>query len=361
MKIAFLGDIALIGKYDISLHDKQEVYRRFDVMRPILQACDFVIANLESPLTHLTTTREAKSMPLRSNPINVDVLKYLNIRAVSLANNHIYDYGKTGAQDTMRILDQHHINYVGLANNALSLARDSILLQGFCCFSTNGWHYDCGLGKGQLHALTYRNVHHFLQEAKRQNACPVAVIHWGDENTHYPKPQHITMARYMLSKGIPCIVGHHPHVPQGVLQYSAGMCAFSLGNFIFDDCLCEKNGVSVKQTEDNKKGFVLILEFEQKKLVGWETVSYLDTTHGIEVDVAAKNLLDEYSQKIPQQEPDASYRALRQQEQQQAHVSRLGKRDWVWLKNHCNYSAVWSVLQRKINQWRFYREVKKFR
>ena len=110
MQIALLGDIALIGRYDRTLDSNVE--QRVRVIRQITKYCDFVIANLEAPLTSKTKTHACKGVYLRSDPINVETLRYMGITHVTLANNHIYDYGKQGAEDTIKILKNAGIKYV---------------------------------------------------------------------------------------------------------------------------------------------------------------------------------------------------------------------------------------------------------
>ena len=90
MKIALLGDVSLNGIYDITSSDL--VYKRLEKIKKYVKDCDFAIANLESPLTRITKTRVCKGAYLRSDPSNVEVLKYLGITHVTLANNHIFDY-----------------------------------------------------------------------------------------------------------------------------------------------------------------------------------------------------------------------------------------------------------------------------
>lgn len=355
MKIAFLGDIALIGKYDICHNGEDSVKKRLSKVKTVLEDCDYVIANLESPLTDISKTREHKSMPLRSGSANIKVLKYLGIDAVSLANNHIYDYGKKGLDETIRILGQNNIDYFGIGKEPLSINSkgENISVQGFCCFTANGWHYDTLFNKGELHAFTPENIERYIDQAKKRQSYPIIIPHWGEENTHYPKSEHVFIAKNILEKTNCSIVGHHPHVSQGIIYGQKGLCAFSLGNFIFDDCYSPKNGMKVIQTEANRKGFVLILEFQNNKLIDNEVIPYHDKNEGIVIDWDGISAIKEYSRKIESLYGKAEYEQLRQEEQNKARVKRLGKRDLRWLANHFNFSSFMTVVQRKINEKQF--------
>ena len=114
MKIALLGDIALIGRYDRTLDNS--VDQRIAVIKELVKNCDYVIGNLESPLTSITKTRACKGVYLRSDPTNVETLNQIGVTHVTLANNHIYDYGKKAAKETIKVLKKAGIKYVGLNN-----------------------------------------------------------------------------------------------------------------------------------------------------------------------------------------------------------------------------------------------------
>ena len=114
MKIALLGDVALIGRYDRT--QTNDVDERISAVKSILAECDFIICNLESPLTNNTKTKACKGVYIRSDIRNVETLIKLGVTHVTIANNHIFDYGKKGAEDTIRTLEHSGIKYVGLNN-----------------------------------------------------------------------------------------------------------------------------------------------------------------------------------------------------------------------------------------------------
>ena len=354
MKIAFLGDIALIGKYDITLNGEAIVISRLQEIKKVLSNFDFVVANLESPLTDINYTREYKSMPLKSPSTNIKVLKYLGVNAVSLANNHIYDYGKKGLEECIEILNKNQISHFGIGQEPLYFEKDNkrIAFQGFCCYTSNGWHYDNGKN-GDLNSLTYRNISTYLSKAKSNDCYPIIITHWGEENTHYPRSEHVHIAKSILEHNICSIVGHHPHVPQGVIRDENGICAFSLGNFIFDDCYSLKNGIRVTQTDDNKHGYILELEYTDDKGIIDRIIPYYDNDTGIVLDSSGFEHINKYSSAIKELYGKSEYEIIRLQEQQKARSERLGKRDVHWLMNHLNYSSVMTVIQRKMNQKNF--------
>lgn len=228
MKIALLGDIALIGNYDLSIN--QGAYLRLRTLKKELEKYDYVVANLESPLTSLVESFIPKSMHLRSNPINVDILRYLNIDAVTIANNHINDFGKKGIQETIKILDSNGIQWYGLNGKNLRIEMEDVKISfsGYCCLSSNP------TGKG-VNILNFEQVTRSLEDDKKDGYQSVLSIHWGREHSNYPNSEHISLVRKITSLYDVVIHGHHPHVIQPLLKFDRSIVAFSLGNCIFDD------------------------------------------------------------------------------------------------------------------------------
>jgi len=354
MKIAFLGDIAFIGKYDAAQHGIDQVMKRFEKILPVLNGCDYVIANLESPLTDVRATHEAKTLALRADRINVEVLTRLGINAVSLSNNHIFDYGKKGYEETVRTLQDAGISYYGIGNNVYTIekGKTNVRFGGYCCLTANGWHYDIHSNKGTLNTLSKQNLEAFIKQCERDKCFPIISPHWGEENTHYPRLEHLKLADHLCEKVNIAFVGHHPHVVQGIKEYKNGsIAAFSLGNFCFDDNESDTgSGVSVKQTEENLKGVILILEIQERSIMSSEAVTYYDGDTGLVVSDQVKNELLLYSDAISSNIDAEVFKQTRSDEIKAAHSQRLGNRDMTWLVGHMNSKAVRAVLQRKKNQ-----------
>src|SRR5690554_6736270 len=195
MKLAFLGDIALIGKYDLT--NNPLVKKRLYTLSEKLQDYDYVVANLETPLTDKTTSWIPKSMHLRSPLLNVELLKYLNIHAVSLANNHIYDYGKKGLMDTISCLENHGIEWFGANSKKLvkSFNGNNVCFSGFCCYSTNGAGYIEKRKSSGINTLSWENVKSQIEKDKKNELLSIFSFHWGREHTNYPNYEHMLLSK----------------------------------------------------------------------------------------------------------------------------------------------------------------------
>ncbi len=356
MKIAFLGDVALIGKFDRFAKNERLMKDYFTEVKQFLDECDYTVINLEAPFTSLMQTREAKSVPLRANPENIEILKYIGVDAVSMANNHAFDFGEEGIRDCIGFLENAGIRYFGIDNKIVTFKKgnDKVSIGGFCCYTTNGWHYNSDSRKGRLNTLEPVQIGRFLTESYNQGYLPVLFLHFGDENTHYPRKTHIEIISHYLDGGNVAIIGHHPHVMQGIKEKAGALCAFSLGNFCFDDCIdVGVSHMNIKQTGENKKGYAVIIDVQENNIKQYRVIPYRDDGSKIVVDMELMREIDKYGQELSVVHDWGEYQRNRLTDMSEATGKRLGRRDAKWLLNHMNTKAIEAVLQRKKNKFSF--------
>ncbi len=154
MRIALLGDTAFFGKF--SVDNSPDIYSYFNEVRNLLKEFDYVVANLETPFIKGQKTFGNKSAYLGSSLINIELLKYIGINIVNLANNHIFDYGHGGFRLTKETLEENDIAYFGVEGKKVKIELDGnrIVFSGYCCFSTN----PVGIGGNGINGLIYSEV-----------------------------------------------------------------------------------------------------------------------------------------------------------------------------------------------------------
>lgn len=273
MKIAFLGDLAFFGKF--SLQNNDSLYDYFKDISLYLAKFDLVVGNLETPFVTKAKSYGAKSAFIKSEPINVDLLKYLNINIVTIANNHTFDFGVEGFKETLQILSSNNIKYFGNEDTPLVIEKNGecIRFQGYCCYSSNplgikGKFDDIGINK-----LSYNSIEKFIKAGK-DNELNIAAIHCGQEHINYPNYDHVKLSRQLSEVGPYVYYGHHPHVAQGVEKLNDSLIAHSLGNFCFDDVYTPKSDRPlIKLSENNKESFILEIETENSMLMSHKTTS----------------------------------------------------------------------------------------
>jgi poly-gamma-glutamate synthesis protein (capsule biosynthesis protein) len=199
---------------------------------------DVAFANLESPITSGGVSRGA--MSLGADPSAVEGLADAGFDIVSLANNHVLDYGEAGLHDTVETLEKLGILYVGVKQSATAGCEPVVLeVRGlrlaFLAYDDVGGYRDttdAGLG-GPAHlepASAYEDVRRAAEDAD----LVVVSLHWGAEYQPVPDDSQREVARGLVEAGADLVIGHHPHVMGAVGSYHDGLVAYSLGNFVFD-------------------------------------------------------------------------------------------------------------------------------
>lgn len=358
MKIAFLGDIALIGKYDLTKNP--EAKDKLKCLSEELEQYDYVVGNLESPLTNKDKTLVCKSMHLKSDMINVELLKYLNIDAVSLANNHTYDYGKKGIEETIKTLDDNKIEWFGVNSKTLikEIDGEKISFSGFCCFSTNGTNYKTKNKTKGVNLLNYENVINQLETDKENNAFSILSFHWGDEHTNYPKYEHVRLAKKIAKKNDVLIVGHHPHIIQGVQKINNSVIAYSLGNFLFDDCVSINGNFKLIQNTNNKKTFIFEVEIQNGTISENKFRGVRDEEEFVFFNI--ENEINEISKPLYLIKDYYIYEDIRIKQIRKERQKKFGKRNIKWLRSRLNYYSIGAYLSAKILNRKYLKEKKKF-
>jgi len=103
-----------------------------------------------------------------------------------------------------------------------------------------------------------------IRSIKNKVDFVVLSLHWGIELSEYPSPEQVEMAHRLVDAGAEVIIGHHPHVLQGIERYKRGLIFYSLGNFIFDNYAGKV--VYKRMWEKRKQGIVAVIHLEKENL-----------------------------------------------------------------------------------------------
>jgi poly-gamma-glutamate synthesis protein (capsule biosynthesis protein) len=227
-----VGDIMLSGKIGEKINDKKTGYL-FDKVRHILAESDITIGNLENPLSDRGEKSIGKDFIFRASPNVAKPLKDSGINIVSLANNHILDYGPVALDDTISILKKVGISYAGAGEN-LKKACKPLFIEtnnlkiAFLAFT---YAYPARKNAPGCCPCDLKTIKKKISNAKKKSDLIIASIHHGIEYVDYPNKFIISLFRKAADYGANIVLGHHPHVPQGIEVYKDSLIAYSLGNF----------------------------------------------------------------------------------------------------------------------------------
>ena len=191
----------------------------FKNVRSILSKDDVTIANLETTFTD-SNDKPDKQFNFKASSDYAKSLTLGSIEGVNISNNHIYDYKEKGLLDTKNALEKQKVNYFGEE----SMWSTKIKGQSFVFLGYRGWSLD----KPFLD-----KVKDDIAKLKKTNSVVIINFHWGAENAYYPVDAQKELAHFAIDNGADIILGHHPHVIEGIEQYKNKIIAYSLGNFCF--------------------------------------------------------------------------------------------------------------------------------
>lgn len=193
----------------------------FENVLDIFDSDDMTIVNLEGPLTLSENFREGQIYSIKGNPDYASLLNLGSIEAVSMGNNHRLDYGEEGSRDTVDAVEEAGVVYA--YDDNVGIYETKGIQIGFV--SVNEVYWGAGVEK------TMQNG---IEKLKEEDADLIlACCHWGTERENYPEDYQKSLGRKCIDWGADLVIGHHPHVLQGVDKYQGKYIIYSLGNFCF--------------------------------------------------------------------------------------------------------------------------------
>lgn len=192
----------------------------FKNVRSILEKDDLSIVNFEGTLT-TSTTRADKKFAFKADPEYVNILTGGSVEAANIANNHSSDYGEVSRTDTLEILEDAGIAAFGYEQVQL------LEINGIKVGLT-------GIYELAEHLEKKQQVKENIAALKEAGAELIVVnFHWGTEREYVPNATQKELAHLAVDEGADLVIGHHPHVLQGIEKYKGKYIAYSLGNFCF--------------------------------------------------------------------------------------------------------------------------------
>jgi poly-gamma-glutamate synthesis protein (capsule biosynthesis protein) len=192
----------------------------------ILKEADLTLINLEAPLIK-NCPLKTEGMTFCGDARHIQGLVYAGVDTVSIANNHIDNYGQKGIDETTLLFEKNSIGWSGFGKLDIQKVKN----MGFGFLAFNG--IEIPFNKEQIEKE--------IKEASQKVGVLVVSAHWGDEYVLTPReygniapdnPKEI--GRLMIDAGADLIIGNHPHTVQGVEIYKEKLIAYAHGNFIFD-------------------------------------------------------------------------------------------------------------------------------
>ncbi|MBB5346971.1 CapA family protein [Desulfoprunum benzoelyticum] len=257
-------------------------------VRRLFASCDIVVANLECTLPG--RDKVPTEPRVFTSEDQVRGLAAAGINVVTLGNNHAFDGGDEGFQRLTAVLDSDDIAWCGAGSTAADAGRPLLLhingihiavigvvdaSSGMCRFAGPA---SSGVTRLDREALCLQI------EALRQHVDHVVIVpHWGEERFQMPSPAQVGQAHAFIDAGASMILGHHPHVVQGMEWYRTFPIVYSLGNFLANHVYWE-NGDFLTWNHYERTGCILLAELGKDKVQEVRQIPVFDDGETISLD-----------------------------------------------------------------------------
>ncbi len=275
------GDIMLDRgvKKVIKKYGNKDYNFPFQFIKKYLKSADIVFANLEGSLSEHGHDLGNK-YSFHFEPEAAKALANSGIDIVSLANNHILDWGRTALCETPKELEKVGIKSVGAGCNNEEAEKSVIFnVRGtkIAFLAYTEFLQPWGIANKKYAGVSRYEISHILKKVKELKGKVDLVfvsLHWGDEYKDHAPRRIIKKAHELIDGGVDLIIGHHPHVDQEIERYKNGWIIYSLGNFVFDQSwskntmegLLAEIHVQDKKIVDIKPRFIDLNEYYQPLL-----------------------------------------------------------------------------------------------
>lgn len=244
--LSFVGDISLADNFDIMPYYDKRGEGVYGILSKevvdIMNNADIMVANNEFTISDRGSPLN-KQYTFRASPNRLNIYKEMGVDLVSIANNHIYDYGEEAFQDSLKYLKEYDIPYVGAGTNIKEAKRAFYYIAGGYKISfisasraeknivTPG---ATSTSSGVFRCYDNELLINTIKEEKEKSDYVILLIHWGKEDSHELEEVMLKTSKEYVDAGADLVVGSHAHLLQGMEFYKDKLIAYNLGDFIFN-------------------------------------------------------------------------------------------------------------------------------
>jgi hypothetical protein len=259
LELTFVGDV-IFGRYREdnrfdAIIEPDKVTAEQPLAGPFAELAtqlhsDVLVGNLETPVVELRPSSSPIGSSIRfgGGRDDVQALADAGFLVMSLANNHYYDLRVDGQLRSPKVLADAGIFAIGASRTEAPIYRVE-------SFEAKGWRIGFISVTNRINtpvpkhtpttekpAVPYIEAGDMpdellplVEQARATHDLMIVAVHWGDEYAEQPSTKQQTVARALIEGGVDMVIGHHPHVLQGIEHHQDGLIAYSLGNFLFEN------------------------------------------------------------------------------------------------------------------------------
>ncbi len=224
-----------------------------------LKKADILFGNLESVISD-KGIKVGSIYSFRAEPEAINGLTYAGFDILSVANNHIFDYGREAMEDSFKRLKEAGISYIGGGFDEEEV-RAGITKEvkstkiTFLAYTNKGSEYWQATENRSGIGWLDERIEDDIKKAKEKSDLVIVSFHWGEEYQSQANKEQEYFGHLAVDSGADLVIGHHPHTIQPIEKHKDGWIAYSLGNFVLDQSFSEETmkGLLLKIIVENKK------------------------------------------------------------------------------------------------------------
>ena len=283
VKMIAVGDIMLSREVERKMINNGDFKYPFLKTAEKTKTGDIIFGNLETSIINGRAIQN-NEMVFRTDLRAVEGLVFAGFNVLSLANNHIMNFGRDGLESTIKILDENNISHIGAGMSEEEIYKPVIKDIKGTKFAFLGFTYNFDQRKssnGEIYGMANMSIAKMeenVKKTKSKNDIVIVSMHAGTEYKISSSSFQENFAQRAIDAGADLIIGHHPHVVQNVQKYKQGYIIYSLGNFVFDQMWSNETrlGAIAEITFQNKK--IKSIEFIPVKIYDYSQPAILEGT-----------------------------------------------------------------------------------
>lgn len=261
--ISFVGDVSLADNWYIMPKYDERGKGIYGILSEdvvdIMTSTDIMVANNEFTISDRGTPMPGKYYTFRGSPTRLKIYEEMGVDLVTLANNHVYDFGEDAFSDMLKFLKEYNIPYIGAGNNIEEAMKPYyFIINGYKIAFVNATRAEKNIMTpeatetegGVFRCYDPTNFSNVIKETKKNSDYVIALIHYGREDSHELEDVQIESSKLYIDSGADIVIGSHAHVLQGMEFYKDKLIVYNLGDFIFNN-ETKDTGIFTLNIDDN--------------------------------------------------------------------------------------------------------------
>ena len=269
--------ISIIG--DVSLADNWYIMPKYDErgkgvlgilsedVTNTMKNSDLMVVNSEFTVSEIGKALSGKQYTFRAKPERLSIYHEMGVDLVTLANNHVYDFGQDAFLDMLDAFDNQNIPRIGAGKNIEEAMKPQyFIVNGYKIGFVNATRAEKYImtpeagedSPGVFRCYDPTNMENLIKNVKEESDYVIAIIHFGKEGSHDLEDEQVASAKKYIDAGASAVVGHHAHVLQGVEIYNDKPIIYNLGDFIFNANTEETAMFQIKLNDDGSMDYYIL-------------------------------------------------------------------------------------------------------